>query len=591
MWTGYATSDLLFAGMVLMGSETTAAAGSAWNPGVGAGIPAEFRALETILRPECAFTGVAEIDELVALTGLPHEELTLFRPQRLALHEIIIRVTADIAVAEGDEEEDFGRNFRRIATKIRNDYVVPHMNEIEHAYAELGRRADGMVRQIFLETLFTSPAAVTPRGWLSRWRKGKPPTAVPEPAAEREYRIVADYKTLGLGTEDPLRRAVYKSLYRVLGAIAGKRGRLGADQDLLAKLVVRHVSNSQGSQLIGQLIAPLVDAAIEREGYARVATQAAPVLISLKGASAAGKSSLRPMLKQILREQGIAADGYATISPDVWRRQLLDYESLGPARKYAGHLTSRELMVIDGKLDRYIRDKANREGAIPHLLVDRFRFDSFTAEKVARVLHDTYARYVHTMYMYFIVTPPEETVLRGWQRALERGRYKAVEDFLAHGVEAYRGMPKILFKWLASQRPEYRYVFLDNRVPRGTFPRTIARGDRSGMSIYDPVAFIDIERYQKIDIHARAPAELYPSPPEMAVAANCGFLKECVRRIARLDFVDRETGIAYLRARQGNFEVLDAALLARILHDEEIAAALGEIAPLIQESALAGQRS
>jgi hypothetical protein len=300
------------------------------------------------------------------------------------------------------------------------------------------------------------------------------------------------------------------------------------------------------------------------------------------------------MLKQILSEQGIAADGYATISPDVWRRQLLDYGSLGPARKYAGHLTSRELMVIDGKLDRYIRDKANRQRAIPHLLVDRFRFDSFTAEKVARVLHDTYARYVDTMYMYFIITPPEETVLRGWQRALERGRYKAVEDFLAHGVEAYRGMPKILFKWLASPRPEYRYVLLDNRVPRGTFPRTIACGDRSGMLIYDPVALIDIERYQKVDIHARTPAELYPPPAEMTVAANCGFLKECVRRIARLDFVDRDSGIAYLRARQGSFEILDAALLARLMGDAEFAAVLDQVLPPVpadgQESVLAIRR-
>ncbi|MDA8260152.1 MAG: hypothetical protein M0Z99_31730 [Betaproteobacteria bacterium] len=566
-----------------MGSEAGAATEySAWNPGVGAGIPAEFKALETILRPECAFTACAEIDELVALTGLPHEELTLFRPQRLALHEIIIRVTADIAVAEGDEEEDFGRNFRRIATKIRNDYVVPHINEVEQAYAELSRHAADLVRRILAETLFASPAVVTPPGWLGRWRKSKPSVTSSEPAAEREYRIVAGYKTLGLSTKDPLRRAVYKSLYRVLGAIAGKRGRLGADQDLLAKLVVRHVSNSQGSQLIGQLIAPLVDAAIEREGYVRVATQAAPVLISLKGASAAGKSSLRPMLKQILSEQGIEADGYATISPDVWRRQLLDYESLGPARKYAGHLTSRELMVIDGKLDRYIRDKANRQRAIPHLLVDRFRFDSFTAEKVARVLHDTYARYVETMYMYFIITPPEETVERGWRRALERGRYKAVEDFLAHGVEACRGMPKLLFKWLASPRPDYRYVFLDNRVPRGTFPRTIARGDRSGMVIYDPLALIDIERYQKVNIHARTPAELYPPPSEMAVAANCGFLKECVRRIGSVDFVDRESGSAYLRARQGSFEVLDPTLLARVREDAELAAALDQVAPQVR---------
>ncbi len=566
-----------------MGSETGAAlAASAWNPGVAAGIPGEFRERETIFRPECVFGSVSEIDELAALTGLPHEELTVFRPQRLALHEIIIRVTADIAVAEGDEEEDFGRNFRRIAAKIGDDYVLPHMDAIEAAYAELGQRSETLVRQLLTETLFAASPPVAQPGWFSGWRAQKRTGTSPESAAERDYRIIAGYKTMGLAAQDPMLRAVCKSLYRVLGAIAGKRGRLGADQDLLAKLVSRHVRNSHGSQLIGELIAPFVAAAIEREGYARVATRAAPVLISLKGASAAGKSSLRPMLKQMLREQGIAADGYATISPDVWRRQLLDYESLGPARKYAGHLTSRELMVIDGKLDRYIRDKANRAGAIPHLLVDRFRFDSFTAEKVGRVLHDTYARYVDTMYMYFIITPPEETVERGWRRALERGRYKAVEDFLAHGVEACRGMPKILFKWLSSPRPDYRYVFLDNRVPKGTFPQTIASGDRSGMIIYDPVALIDIERYQKININAGSPQEVYPPAAEMAVAANCGFLRECVRRIANVDFVDRDSGIAYLRAQQGRFEVLDVALLAKARREPEVAAALDEIAPAIR---------
>ena len=119
------------------GETGTEGPASAWNPDVGAGIPGEFRALETIFRPECAFTAADEIDELAALTGLPHQELTVFRPQRLALHEIIIRVSAAIAVAEGEEEEDFGRNFRRIATTLRDAWVASQMGRIEAAYAEL----------------------------------------------------------------------------------------------------------------------------------------------------------------------------------------------------------------------------------------------------------------------------------------------------------------------------------------------------------------------------------------------------------------------------------------------------------------------
>ncbi|HET6720008.1 MAG TPA: hypothetical protein VFH22_10195, partial [Rhodocyclaceae bacterium] len=551
-------------------------AGSAWNPGVGTGIPAEFRALETIFRPECVFSQQKEVEELAGLTGLPHEELTVFRPQRLALHELIIRVTADIAVAEGEEEETFGHNFRRIARTIWDQDIAPHMGAIEQTYAELRQQAADQVRQILADTLFPPPAAPVPGkrrgfpfGLFGRTATAPPPrgslpAAGAESAEAREHRVIAEFKAAGLATDDPLRKAVYRSLYRMLGAIAVKRGRLGADQELLARLVSQHVGNHYGAQRIGQLIAPLFDAAIQREAYARTTNRPAPQLISLKGAAAAGKSSLRPMIKQVMREQGIEADGYATISPDVWRRLLLDYEALGPAYKYAGHLTSRELIVIDGKLDRYIRFKAARDHAIPHFLVDRFRFDSFSGEQVARILHNTYARYVDTMLMYFIVTPPEETVERGWLRALERGRYKAVEDFLGHSVEAYSGMPKILFKWLAHQRPDYRYFFLDNRVPKGTFPTTIALGNQHRMTIYDPLSLIDIERYQKINIHAVSRDQVYPSNEDFSVAANAGFLKEILRRIPQVDFVDRPDGNCYARCHDGRCELLDATVVATL---------------------------
>jgi hypothetical protein len=140
-------------------------------------------------------------------------------------------------------------------------------------------------------------------------------------------------------------------------------------------------------------------------------------------------------------------------------------------------------------------------------------------------------------------------------------------------------MPKLLFKWLASPSPDYRYVFLDNRVPKGSFPRTVARGDRDGMVIYDPVTLVDIERYQKINIHADSPAEVYPAAAEMAVAANCGFLLECVRRIPRIELVEPESGLAYLRIRRDGVEILDAAVLARAFGNAELAAALAAMAP------------
>lgn len=546
---------------------------SAWNPGVRPGIPPEFRGLETIFRPECVQGAPEEVLELAHMTGLPHEELTAFRPARLALHELIVRVTADIAVPEGDEEEAFGHNFRRVAARIWAAYVVPRLDAIEAAHAGLAEEVAARVRAILAETLFHQPAPPPPRAFpFNLLPDRRRPAVAEESRAEREQRIAAGYKAAGLAAAAPLERAIHRGLYRVFGRFMASAGYVVADRDLLVKLVVRQVCNRYGSRMIGAIIAPLMEAAIEKEGYARVPMQPVPILFSLKGASAAGKSSLRPMLKQLMREQGIAAESYATISPDVWRRILLDYDALGAARKYAGYLTSREVALIDGKLDRYIHAKAGRDGGIPHLMVDRFRFDSFSGEQVERLLDDTYARYVDTMYMYFVVTPPEQTVERGWLRALERGRYKAVEDFLGHSVEAYRGMPKILFKWLAHRRPVYRYFFLDNRVPKGTFPRTFAFGEQDKMSIFDPLPFVNIERYQKIDTYATSAATVFPSADVLAVEKNLDFLKECIRRIPLLEFVDPLDARPYLRFTAGSGCVVDPAGLARVMADPEGAA-------------------
>ena len=78
-------------------------ADSAWNPGLGPDIPPTYRQLESIYRPENVTTRIEDIDEISAQTGLSPRELAVFRPERLVLHELIIRVTADIMVLEGDD--------------------------------------------------------------------------------------------------------------------------------------------------------------------------------------------------------------------------------------------------------------------------------------------------------------------------------------------------------------------------------------------------------------------------------------------------------------------------------------------------------
>ncbi|MCP4332519.1 MAG: hypothetical protein GY785_07660, partial [Gammaproteobacteria bacterium] len=84
---------------------------SAWHPGIESEIPLAYRELETIYNPENVFTSLSEINELAAETGLSPEELISFKPHRLVLHELIVRITADIVVLEGENEEDLGINF------------------------------------------------------------------------------------------------------------------------------------------------------------------------------------------------------------------------------------------------------------------------------------------------------------------------------------------------------------------------------------------------------------------------------------------------------------------------------------------------
>jgi hypothetical protein len=217
-------------------------------------------------------------------------------------------------------------------------------------------------------------------------------------------------------------------------------------------------------------------------------------------------------------------------------------------------------------------------------MVDRFRFDSFASEKITRVLHKTYVRYIDTMYMYFVVTPPEATVERGWERGLVRGRYKAVEDFLGHCIEAYAGMPKLLFKWLASEKPRYFFEFLDNSVAKGTYPELIARGTQGEMQIYRPRSLIDIERFQRINVLATSPEQVAAPAEQLTVANNLGFLRQCIAKFKLIEFVDENTDTSFLTIRSGSFEISNAEIFSQHLVDKT----LHEIVELLAPDLLPG---
>jgi hypothetical protein len=269
--------------------------------------------------------------------------------------------------------------------------------------------------------------------------------------------------------------------------------------------------------------------------------------MNVKGSSASGKSTIRPYQRALTQELGLDWSDFALITPDVWRKFLLDYDSLGEARRYAGPLTGHEVEIVDRKLDGYMARKAEA-GRISHLLIDRFRFDSFTINPGTEMGGQLLTRFGHQVYMQFMITPPDATVERAWKRGEQFGRYKAVEDLLAHNVEAYTGMPRLFFTWVLRPDKEVHFEFLDNSVPEGRRPRTIAFGANGVMNILD--------RYQAINIQARSPDAVYAGLPERDAPGDMRFLRDCIRRMTTIRFAEHATGRVIARLDRGRLTSL-----------------------------------
>lgn len=554
-----------------------------WNPGLNSTIPQRFLPLSTLYRPENASTDLTTVQELSDFTGVPEKDLVRFRPERLLVHETLIRVMANLSVPDGSHYGDLGINFRSITDTILSKHAAPELPKIVQAYEGLSASAEALISRELDETVFQAPAAPSspanePPSFLQRlFGASEPKPKSPVPAPDPLSAALARWAAARDRTPDPAAQATFGALIRTATAIASKRGRLMGDKELLTQVALTFTCNGYGSELIGQMLEPIFHAAVEAEGYTPLPIQRKPVIMNVKGASAAGKSTLRPLQQKLAARIGVNWQDFALISPDIWRKYLLDYDTLGEASKYAGMLTGHELEIIDKKLDRYMAAKA-AEGKIPHLLIDRFRFDSFASpggEAGGRLL----TRFGDLVYMFFMITPPEATVERAWGRGLEYGRYKAVDDLLDHNVEAYSGMPDLFFTWALNAKKKVHYEFLDNSVPKGSRPRTVAFGWNGEMTVFDIKCLLDVDRFAKINLAASSPAEVYQVSASLAPEDNTAFLKQCGQRLSCLNLADPNTGRIFAQLTNGKLRWADTKTLAEQCKDPETQAGIAALIP------------
>ena len=564
-------------------ADQAAAGEGAWNPGLESELPRELLPLETVFRPENVSTSLVKALELSDYCGLPPHELVAFRPERLVIHELLVRVTAGLAVPDGNTYEDLGRNFREIAANILARDIDRYAGELHARLAEVRNAASAFIAPELARLSAPEPTRSEEAGG-SRWPFGlawrKPPATPRESAEQREQRVMREWAAKAEREGGRLAQSCFRALSTIATAIVARRGRLFADHKVLGELAITLVCNEFGSEAMGDAMAPFIAQAAAREGYRLLSAQERPVILNVKGASASGKSTMRPLQRALAMQLGFPWESFALISPDIWRKFLLDYGSLGPAYKYAGTMTGHELEIIDRKLDRHMARKAAR-GEISHLLIDRFRFDSFVEGREPKRL---LTRFADLVYMFFIVTPPEMTVERAWRRGLQVGRYKAVEDLLAHNVEAYTGMPELFFTWALDTRRRVHFEFLDNSVPDGSRPLTIAFGWNGEMTIVDIKRILDIDRFRKINIRAQRPEDVY-ADQDLAPERNVEFLLRCARLIPVINLADRATDRIYARLEQGRWVWRDEEALARVMADPDARAGIMALRPHGYEAA------
>jgi hypothetical protein len=170
-------------------------------------------------------------------------------------------------------------------------------------------------------------------------------------------------------------------------------------------------------------------------------------------------------------------------------------------------------------------------------------------------------------------------VERAWNRGLEFGRYKAVDDTLAHSVEAYSGMPELFFTWAARRDKCVNFEFLDNSVRQGERPRTVAFGDNDELNVLDIKGLIDAERYRRVNIDASAPEFLFPDRAALAPERNTTFLTKCVARIRTINFAEQSTGRIYLSIVAGVPVWADREALAAAAAEPDTRAGIAVAAP------------
>src|SRR5438105_6354282 len=218
-------------------SDSAEPAFGPWNPGIRSPLPRELLPFATIFRPDNVFTAPHYAEEAHDLTGLDVTDIVTFRPERLALHELLVRITADLSVPDGARIEDLGINFREMTRVILGRYIEPRMPSIVATYealrTDIAARVAAEIDPLF--TPSTSPPKQSPTGLRALFAQRREASASHDRDVDRGLELIDAWRHAS-DTDDPVQRATLLALVKVLSALYARHGQLWGTRAFVAPL-------------------------------------------------------------------------------------------------------------------------------------------------------------------------------------------------------------------------------------------------------------------------------------------------------------------------------------------------------------------
>ena len=210
----------------------------------------------------------------------------------------------------------------------------------------------------------------------------------------------------------------------MVASLIGRRGFLIRDRVLLGRLAGTLVSNGYGSRALGEMIEPWIQEIVGAPWLRPPGGTASPGDPQRQGLLRIWQEHDPALQRALVEALGLDWLDFALITPDIWRKYLLDYDSLGPARRYAGPLTGHELRSSTASSTATWRARRLADASPTSSSTASASTASRSIPHEGSKLLTRFGRSgLHVLHDHAAGCPVE----RAWKRGEQFGRYKAVD--------------------------------------------------------------------------------------------------------------------------------------------------------------------